>query len=231
MPIIPETIIPDMFLPQLRALREAIVSRILPCFEAIDSEAKEVERQIYRELCASAGEDADGGDLAEAATDAGIEHFQILGETRQIVINSLAVAIAHMFDQQKDLLCLPTLADAEPDDRERRKLFRKLLKRRGLDPRSFRHRSKLKELKLVANVAKHGEGESAKKLRDLRPELFTHPVLRHDPLHARLRPLSVNRTLLGADLFVEPADLTAYLDAAEEFWGFFLRGPDGPEGT
>jgi hypothetical protein len=48
----------------------------------------------------------------------------------------------------------------------------------GLDLSSLPSWPVIDELRLVANVVKHGEGDSAEKLRETRPELFVYPSLR-----------------------------------------------------
>src|SRR6266516_400355 len=72
------------------------------------------------------------------------------------------------------------------------------------------------ELRQVANTAKHGEGDSAEKLRKLRPDLFQNPILTKmghvDPLpHARA-------PFAGDGLFVSAADIEKYQAAVESFW-------------
>ena len=39
----------------------------------------------------------------------------------------------------------------------------------------------IEELRLVANTAKHAEGQSADQLRRIRPEIFHSPIIRNDP--------------------------------------------------
>jgi hypothetical protein len=94
----------------------------------------------------------------------------------------------------------------------------------NIDKNTFSQYRKLQELELVANVAKHAEGQSAERLRQLRPELFLHPPSRTEPslqwLSDYTRP--VNQPLTGEGFFIEPDDLRAYFDAAESFWEFVL---------
>ena len=192
MPIIPEDVIPSMFLPQLAALRESIFSRFLPTFDSIEAEAKAIEAEAYARLRAGATEDSDGGDLAEAAFDAGFEHYFLMSETRQAMINLFAVAIAHLFEQQRHLLPFRTLSQSEPSSHKRERSFHALLEAHGIDDRAFINRANLEELDLVANVAKHAEGRSAEALRGARPELFSHPSVRSSmlgPVGAVHRPL------------------------------------------
>jgi hypothetical protein len=223
MPIIAEVFIPKIFLPQLTALRDAIFERVLPAFEGIESEAEQIQREAFEQLCANADEYSDESQMAELAFNAGLEHYELMTATRQTVINTFAIAISHLFEQQRHLLSFGTLLDWEPDSRKRERRFSEFLEARGVDRTMFIHRAKLEELDLVANVAKHAEGQSAERLRTLRPELFVAPSIRGDPLFGSSTVGPVNRPLMGEDLFVEPDDLRAYLEAIESFWQFVLK--------
>ena len=96
---------------------------------------------------------------------------------------------------------------------------------RGIDRTKFIHSAKLEELDLVANVAKHAEGQSAERLRILRPEVFVAPSIRGDPFSFDERSYAVNRPLIGEDLFVQPDDLRAYFEAIESFWQLVCLNP------
>ena len=97
MPIIAEQVIPGMFLPQLTALRDVIFDRVLPAFDQLDSEANEIEREALARLEANATEYSDGADLAEAALEAGLEHFELMTDTQQTVMNSFSRSRASSF--------------------------------------------------------------------------------------------------------------------------------------
>jgi hypothetical protein len=226
MPIIAEEFIERIFLPQLTALRDAIFVRVLPAFERLESEAAQIERETFEHFGANADEYTDEAKIAESAFDAGLDHFETMTATRQTVINTFAIAVSHLFEQQRHLLSFGTLLDWEPKSKQREKRFREFLEARGVDYTTFVHHAKLEELDLVANVAKHAEGQSAERLRNLRPELFVPPSIRGDPFFGSSTVVPVNRPLMGEDLFVEPDDLRAYLEAIESFWQFVLK-PEG----
>jgi len=218
MPIFAEDIISRMFLPELATLRDAIFARVLPAFDHIEAEAAQIERQTFHRFKTTANEYYDGEDLAEAAFEEGFAHYDLMTDTRQLVLNVLVIALFHLFEQQKHLLSFPTLGELEPDSRERDKLFGEFLETPGIDSTAFPDHTQLEELKLVANVAKHAEGQAAKYLRILRPELLAHGEGLPLPSHVK----AVNRPLMGEDLFVQPDDLRAYFNAVESFWRFVL---------
>jgi hypothetical protein len=182
MPIIAEVFIERIFLPQLTALRDAIFERVLPAFDGIGSEAEKIQREAFEQLCEIADEYSDGSQMAELAFNAGFEHYEQMTAIRQTVINTFAITVSHLFEQQRHLLSFGTLLDWERDSRQRERRFGEFLEARGVDRTIFIHRVRLEELDLVANVAKHAEGQSAERLRTLRPELFISPSIRGDPL-------------------------------------------------
>jgi hypothetical protein len=72
------------------------------------------------------------------------------------------------------------------------------------------------ELRLVANVVKHGEGASAGRLRKIRPDLFVYPTLRED--RSGVSRLRVETTLFGQDFFVTDEEFKRYHDGSVVFW-------------
>lgn len=223
MPIVAEPVIPSLFLPQLRALRRVIFDRVLPIFASIDSEAEQVERDSLSALLAAADEDADTADLYEAAHSDGLAHFELMVSIRQGLINALTIQVSHLFEQQRYFIARDTILDVEGDSRKLESRFRAKLDDRGVDDSMFIHRGKLLELDLVANAAKHAEGQSADKLRALRPELFTHPSIRDEIPPEEHGQIPITRPLMGEDLFVGEEDLRAYIDAVEAYWRFVLH--------
>jgi len=84
------------------------------------------------------------------------------------------------------------------------KTFVQILTDAGIDVGRFPEWPKLVELRLVANVAKHAEGDSASKLEEIRPDLFVAPSIRDMPpfLHWKV-PRHVYKPLSGEDLYVK----------------------------
>jgi len=72
---------------------------------------------------------------------------------------------------------------------------------------------KIKELRMVVNVIKHAEGDSAKKLRNIRPDFFESEYSKG------LDNLKLNKnTLLDITLNIKDKDFSAYADACILFW-------------
>jgi hypothetical protein len=86
----------------------------------------------------------------------------------------------------------------------------------GLDLSTLSSWPLLEELRLVANVVKHGEGGSAGRLRKIRPDLFVYPTLRKD--RTGVSRLRVETTLFGQDFFVTKEEFERYHKGSVAFW-------------
>ncbi len=213
--------IDDTFIPALTTLREVISGRLLPTFDNLDKEAERISADAWERLGSRAGPDSDPGDLAETAEEAGINHYLMLSDTRQGLLNMFAVAIYHHVEQQQITLVrrelLPPDAEDEPSKMKPEEFVR-LLQEASVDVTAFPQWEKLHELRLVANVAKHAEGPSAEELEKIRPDLLVAPSFRPEGLHFPQGLRHMYQPLSGDDLYVAPPDLEAYFEAAIGFW-------------
>ena len=146
-----------------------------------------------------------------------------LNDLRQGLLNFSAAFYFHLFEQQlfwfhrKELL--------QPDEESNHHLYKlrevkARLRTHSIDVESFRSWRKIDELRLVANVVKHGEGDSAQGLREIRPEMFVISDLREEKIIdsvSALPPLLV-QPLYGMDFFVSVEDLRTYAQAVVDFW-------------
>jgi hypothetical protein len=203
-------------------LRDIVSGKLLLAFDDVEEEAERVSGETLSRLSANAGRESDFGDLAESAFDAKITHYERLSDVRQGILNLIAVAIFHQFEQhQVTLVRRELLFGGSEDDplQMTTKRFVELLAEADLDPTRFPQWPKLLELRRVANVAKHAEGRAASELEKIRPDLFVAPSIRDWPpfLH-RKAPRRVYQPLSGDDLYVTAADLEAYFEAVLSFW-------------
>ncbi len=193
----------SVILPEARDMGRLATERLLAGFRDIDDEANKVGDDSWsRWRSQPATGDEDPADGAAEAWDEEVAHYTALTNLRQAVLNLLATKINHLVEHLTD--------------------YSKTARRLGRTPLEFPDLMKLPsaaavyELRLVANTAKHGEGESAEKLRKVRPDLFQNPIFTRmgyvDPLpHARA-------PFAGDGLFVSEADVEKYQAAAEAFW-------------
>jgi hypothetical protein len=116
------------------------------------------------------------------------------------------------------------LYPAEEDDARlwKAEIFDERLEEAGVDVSALSSWPVVDELRLVANVAKHGDGRSAHDLYGRRPDLFVAPELRgmRGPINpgAGTRSPRVRTPILGCDLYVTEDDVRSYAAAVATFW-------------
>ncbi len=233
----------EIYVPEFDQLRKGISERVLAGFDNIEQEANDLSDAYYKRVCESpADEDTDVENVmaqaAETAQDIGIEHYHTMKQLEQSVLNLAAIAYAHAFEQQflrfhrnavesHDVQYQRRKKDS-PGDAEISCLgeFEKAkgcLKSNGIDIETVSTWSMVEVLRWAANVAKHGEGKSAERLRTKRPELFNDPLLGGEPLvshtgQAPFRDGPVEQPLTGEDFYVTRAHLDVWAEAVLTFW-------------
>jgi hypothetical protein len=65
----------DVWIAEIEILHETIFRRALPAFASIDEEAEKVSTDVWNGLAKGYHPEGDLGDLAEAAHEAGIDHY------------------------------------------------------------------------------------------------------------------------------------------------------------
>ena len=200
------------FVEETRTFGQALKDRILKSFDNVEQEAEKLKKEEWERLLqAPADEDGgpDIGGLAETAEHKGVNFYLTMTSLRQGLVNLFAVALHGLFLQHVMILHRKELLWIHEENDE--KLCKvdeawKRLRESRIDIEKFRSRRKIKELRLVANTVKHAEGDSANKLRKIRPDLFISPNS------------SLFKPLFGEDFFVKPDDIDSYTSTIIEFW-------------
>lgn len=231
------------FLTQLSALVENLEKRILPGFEDIEKEAESLSDDMWDKFMSSPGTgEEDPSEFAEIAEQAGVSHYILLKGIRQGILNLFSIALYHAFEQQimlffrKEIMSPKEERDSEllnsRDFKELHKTgispsshsgmlkvekFKHRLEEMGIKIEEFLSWLKVKELNLLANTVKHGEGSSAQQLKSLRPDLFKNPDLHELGLSSESNP-KVFLPLAGEDVYVSLEDIQQYKDALCNFW-------------
>lgn len=73
---------------------------------------------------------------------------------------------------------------------------------------------KIKELRLLVNTIKHGDGDSAKQLRRMRPDFFKHDLLKE----ADTLQLAGAVLLDSNSLQIKEEDFNNYIATTKSFW-------------
>jgi hypothetical protein len=218
----------ESFAHQVELLENSTLARALAAFDGLDQEAEAVAEAEYRRLGSTPGE-GDMADAAEQAQEVGLEHYLQLTGIRQGLLNMLAASVHHLFEQQLMMFYRrQVLTSAEERDPKvggaasRIPAVLEALSKYGVNVKQLPSWPVVEELGLIAHTVKHGDGPSARKLHERRPELFMAPSLRQlgdkAPAWARPRHPHAITPILGNGLHVSEADIRHYGLALRSFW-------------
>jgi len=200
--------------------------RVIPIFSSLEEESQAIADEKYEDLGRYFNpENDDPADYAEMAWEAGLEHYESMSlmqyNMRLMWISTLyqfweqqvrkfvfeEVTRTHKFIDKKgnDVdfagFCTRGIDDIKEEFNE----F-------GIDLEKLNSWSRIEELRLLANVIKHGEGWSATKLKELRPDYFDAGVISTDLL-------DLYKTTLGERVLnIDDSEYEIYCDAIIQFW-------------
>ena len=204
----------------LKRFEKGTFEHILKTFDDLDDRAHLIaDDEFARYGSEPADEDwaGDMSDVAEAATEVGLEFYEMMTSLRQSLLNLMAAGLFHFTEQQLAALCHePGLGVPPPPDGDLKNVVPWYVEHFGISLKSFAAWSNINELQKLANTVKHAEGSSSRALRELRPELFQNPwlaMLRIDSANGRL-----NSPLAGDGLFVTEELLQGYFRSALSFF-------------
>lgn len=211
-------------IPYLKAFGQYVTDYVEPVFANLAGRANAIAALEFKRLGEqNAGEDCDG-DLsvaAETAQDKGQVFYDTMVSIRQTSLNLSAAGLFHLLEQQLADLCRDGAFETlPPRDTKLSDVETWYLKHFNLVLFNLSAWPKIQELRLVANAVKHGEGNSAARLRDMRPDLFQNPALRE--LSRNLPEIytapTVRLPLAGEDIFVTSEVFSEFSEAANSFF-------------
>lgn len=210
------------FIPEIEWFERVVRERVLPVFNNIEMEAdaaSEEAWQGYMEQPSDGTEDP--GDFADAAMDAGLEHYTRLKNVRQALVNMSVVSLWHLVEQQiLDFHKRQVLSMFEENEAKHHKwqVFVERMNGAGIAIEDLPSWSKVNEMRVVANAIKHGEGSALNMLVKIYPDILIAPELRNEPrLFANAEP-RVDRPAGGEDIYVTEEDIEQYGRASVQFW-------------
>lgn len=179
-------------LNRIEIIINTIITRLLPTFDLIEKEAKKIEKDKLSELAKVFNPDTmDESSCYEYAFLEAVQHYIIQSEMKQEFLNHQATLLFHIFEK-----------DCQKIFNNGIKLKEKLEKL-GVATDEDSHWYKInKELRLVANVIKHGKGHSYDKLKPLREDLFKDNF----------------GFLITSDIEISLKDIQNYGMEMKEFW-------------
>ncbi len=194
-------------------------TRLLPIFDHIDEEASAEAEKAWQNAMSSPAydENFDPGDYAEAVQEYAIEVYENLQFTQQQLLGLATAGLYHLWERLlKQFFCkelrgwtfdgLTIYKIIAPADFRR---LEELLSQFGFHVAQQSYYADLSELRLVANVFKHGDGKSCEELQTSAPHLFEGHNYHFDIFSK------------ADSLELKPSDFTRYAKAVTDFWDTF----------
>lgn len=210
---------------QLEDLMDTLEKHLLPAFQTAEEEAHKIAKQELERMKTSP-ENEDEVKWPEAlAEGAGMAYYDARIQLKQGLINLFAAATYHLFEQEIWLFCFHAYSTPRKSSVQEAE-FRSLLSTLGIELDMMAGWAEIQELKLIANVVKHGSGKSADRLKKLNPKLFINPDL-SDLSDADLKeityPNDVFQPLFGLGLYIPIENLRLYVQAVGRFWKDLMK--------
>jgi len=212
-----------MVIPDFHAFAEVVTKRVLPTFDTFGTEALKRGEEHFRAHAGNLDPQDDeqfeaASYVADEALDETFAYADMLVSMYFASIGLYSVGLSHLFEQHAADLALRLLeTDSHDDEIKLRKVIEWLKTELSVDVEAFASWPTIKELRLVANTVKHAQGDSAVRLRLVRPDLFIHPS-RREGGEAPEHNSRVRKPLFGEDLYLTPDDFSRYAQGAIDFW-------------
>ena len=173
---------------------DTIKLRLIPTFDLIEEEAKEIEKKKLDELYKNFNPDTmDIGSCYEDAHSAAASHYAIHNEMKQEFLNHQSTLLFHIFEKDCKKMFPELLGN---DLKEKLQLI-------GISTEDNSSWYKInKELRLICNVIKHSTGSSYNDLKKLRGDLFKNNF----------------GFLLKSDIEISLNDIEVYGNEMKNFW-------------
>lgn len=187
-------------------------------FDNIENESKEYGDKLFREY--QGYEDTDFADVAEWAQEESVElYFTLLTMKSNHLLMTISL-LYHTWEQQLIKFTIGEMSHyfkfskKAMDFKEVQAVFRA----HGVAIPDTQAWSKIRELKFLTNTIKHGDGDSAEKLRRIRPDFFKSPFAEYSISEIDTLKLKGAVLLDGYSLNVKEQDFLDYVEATQSFW-------------
>lgn len=200
--------------------------KVAVVFENIEEEADEIARNQYEKLGEYFNPDIhDESDFADSAFEKGLEYYEAISLVKynnklmwistmyqfweQQVRKFLYEEITHsgytLFDEKGNELTFETYCTNFGQIKDEFSSF-------GQNLEELKCWSTIRELRLLANVIKHGEGRASKDLEKIRPDFFKSEITESNLMK------SYKTVLTEQVLNIKDSDFIKYKEALQNFW-------------
>ena len=191
--------------------------KLLPVFNDIESAADKYANDFYDNFISQPAYDeyVDPSAIAEHALNIGIEHYSYLRLGKYNLTVSWHATLYQLWEQQSRLFLFREMSHVNKIEFKtfctKLSKIKDSYKIHNVDIEHFLCWPQIKELCLLCNVIKHGDGESARRLRKINPTLFKQ--------EATFDYMEIYKTtLLQETLNINDVTLNCYREALLSFW-------------
>lgn len=203
---------------QVRQFDEMFSGTVFPPFADPDAQAERVAQDYWNErMSEPVGEDddVDAGVIADQAHERSLAFYSTLAAMHTTVLNLFTAGLYHLFEQQCGSL-LRDWTGASGSVQALRDWLRTELR---IDTTGCPSWPRMNELRLVANVVKHAEGDSERELRQLNPIYFREPLIRQPEFADIPSPVfPLGAPLTGELIFITKANYDEFVQTVISFW-------------
>ncbi len=163
---------------EIQSFTDIYFQKLLPVFKDIESDADKLANEFYEDFMNQPANDEyiDPSSIAEQALNIGIEHYSYLKLGRYNLTASWHATLYQLWEQQSRLFLFREMSHVY---RIKFDTFctnlseiKKNYKFHNVEIEKLSCWTQIKELCLLCNVIKHGDGNSAKRLRKINPDIF-----------------------------------------------------------
>jgi len=191
--------------------------KLLPVFKDIENDADKYTKDLFDNAMSqpACGDSFDPASIAETAQDEGIDHYLYLKLGKYNLTATWHATLYQLWEQQLRWFLFWEISYVKEIDFKdfctKPQEIKKEFKFHNLDIESFSCWYQIKELRLLCNMIKHGEGTSSEELRKMNPDLF---IQEDSTDYVR----TFKTTLLEETLNINEITLQNYRDALLSFW-------------
>ncbi|PWK06241.1 hypothetical protein [Tumebacillus permanentifrigoris] len=206
----------EMFKSQIELYVNTFSKKVFPLFSNIEQEADELSDNYFNCIMGGNGYDeVDPADVAQNAIDAGLEYYENLSLMKY---NTIAMCIAMMYqfwEQQVRKFLFDEVSryyhiEFKDFCSKGIRQIKSEFKAHDVDLENLQCWKKINELRLLCNVIKHGDGDSASELKNLNADFLLIDSFNRLELY--------NTTLLKAVLNIDESHLSEYGAYLINFW-------------